>query len=494
MPSEKVEEGPGTEPGVEEEKDAPERALDATAPDPDDCATLAQLLRDVAIKLNQVDPGLHAALEIMPLESRVAIADSLGPIAELTGKAFQLTPAEVLGSIAQEGRRPHMPYVVSFTDFAAGKKVHPAYALSYVDVTVEPAARSYVESRDEPKYCAEIVKGVPSFPLTPSNMSTVLSEELALAVRREGGYPFIHRFMDWDFTKPGNMGNLTELINRLDGQCFYVVGGTHDDQTEVKTLLSAIHKMQDAGLFGVCVDIANGTNEIGLRSLRVIKKEFGDTLKLGGGNVATFDQARVLVEHGVDLIKAGIGSGSMCITPIKTGMGKPLITTILEVAAAARPHGVSVMADQAIREPGEVVKAMVAGANAGAMMGGLYARSEEAAGEIFTEYEMEDGQQVIREGHPVIRGRYRIYAGEASNHARERRGMKSDQVAEGAQDRVPVQYSVEEFHDEVTGSMQSAMTYGNIRVASSLDQCRLVVVSPSYRGSEMVARFANGGN
>src|SRR5699024_8946210 len=136
----------------------------------------------------------------------------------------------------------------------------------------------------------------------------------------------------------------------------------------------------EAGVDVVVVDTAHGHSAGVLSAIAAIKKQFPD-LQVIGGNVGTAEGAKALVDAGVDAVKVGIGPGSICTTRIVAGIGVPQISAVANATAALEGTGVPVIADGGIRFSGDLAKAIAAGASA-VMIGGMFAGTEEAPGEI----------------------------------------------------------------------------------------------------------------
>ncbi|MDB5432127.1 MAG: inosine-5-monophosphate dehydrogenase [Caulobacter sp.] len=137
----------------------------------------------------------------------------------------------------------------------------------------------------------------------------------------------------------------------------------------------------DAGVDVVVIDTAHGHSIQVSQAVARLKRE-SNKVQIVAGNVATYDGARALIDAGADSIKVGIGPGSICTTRIVAGVGVPQLTAIVEAVRAAREAGVPVIADGGIRTSGDLAKAIAAGASC-AMMGSMFAGSEEAPGEVF---------------------------------------------------------------------------------------------------------------
>jgi len=169
--------------------------------------------------------------------------------------------------------------------------------------------------------------------------------------------------------------------------------------------------LAEAGVDVLCVDTSHGHSEMVLRATETLKNLHPD-LTLISGNVVTPEGTRDLIAAGADLVKVGIGAGSICTTRVVSGVGMPQLTAVMDCARAAREKGVCVVADGGIRYSGDIVKALAAGAS-GVMLGNLFAGLEESPGEM-----------VISEGR-----RFKEYRGMGSEAAM--RGYGEDRYASG---------------------------------------------------------------
>jgi IMP dehydrogenase len=227
----------------------------------------------------------------------------------------------------------------------------------------------------------------------------------------------------------------------------------------------------EAGADLLVVDIAHGHSENCLAMVRWLKEEFPH-MPVIGGNVATPEGVRDLVEAGADAVKVGVGAGSICITRVVTGVGVPQLTAIMECAHMARKLGVPLIADGGTRNSGDVVKALAAGADA-VMVGSMLAGTEEAP-----------GATVIREGR-----KYKIVRGMASLTANiDRRVLEGGQeavelekvVPEGVEALVPYRGGVVELLHQVLGGLRSGMSYVGARTIPELwERAEFVRITPA---------------
>ena len=218
-----------------------------------------------------------------------------------------------------------------------------------------------------------------------------------------------------------------------------------------------------AGVDVIVVDTAHGHSQGVLDRVKWVKKNYPH-IQVIGGNIATGDAAKALADHGADGVKVGIGPGSICTTRIVAGVGVPQITAIVNVATALKGTGIPLIADGGVRYSGDVAKALAAGASS-VMMGGMFAGTEEAPGEVF-----------------LYQGRsYKSYRGMGSLGAMADgsadRYFQSDIVAnaeklvpEGIEGQVPYKGSVLAILHQLTGGIRSSMGYLGCKTIEELHE------------------------
>lgn len=209
-----------------------------------------------------------------------------------------------------------------------------------------------------------------------------------------------------------------------------------------------------AGADCIVVDIAHGDSHLEIDMITNIRKHHPDA-QIIGGNVATADGTKRLIDAGVDAVKVGVGPGSICITRQVAGSGVPQLTAVMECAQAARESGIPIIADGGIRQPGDVAKALAAGAHT-VMIGSMLAGTDESPGMIMT-----------RRGH-----RYKASRGMASLEANIERNKREgndltqeeieDYVAEGVEAAVPYRGKAREVLTQLVGGLQSGMSYSGV--------------------------------
>ncbi|RCS59515.1 IMP dehydrogenase [Parvibium lacunae] len=225
-----------------------------------------------------------------------------------------------------------------------------------------------------------------------------------------------------------------------------------------------VELLNAAGVDVIVVDTAHGHSKGVLDRVRWVKKHFPH-IEVIGGNIATGDAARALLEHGADGVKVGIGPGSICTTRIVAGVGVPQISAIANVAKALEGTGVPLIADGGIRYSGDIAKALAAGAYT-VMMGGMFAGTEEAPGEV-----------ILYQGrsYKSYRGMGSVGAmqdGSADRYFQDNNPNNPNNdkfVPEGIEGRVPYKGSVLQIIYQLVGGVKSSMGYCGCK---SIDEMR----------------------
>ncbi|MGV3488554.1 MAG: IMP dehydrogenase [Tuberibacillus sp.] len=215
-----------------------------------------------------------------------------------------------------------------------------------------------------------------------------------------------------------------------------------------KDSMNRVQKLVDAGVDAIVVDTAHGHSKGVLEQVRKIKDAFPH-LNLIAGNVATAEATRDLIMAGADVIKVGIGPGSICTTRVVAGVGVPQITAIYDCATEANKHGVSIIADGGIKYSGDIVKALAAGGHA-VMLGSLLAGVEESPGDK----EIYQGRQ-----YKVYRGMGSIGAMENGSKDRYFQEGQKKLVPEGIEGRVPYKGALSDTIYQLIGGLRSGMGY-----------------------------------
>jgi IMP dehydrogenase len=216
-----------------------------------------------------------------------------------------------------------------------------------------------------------------------------------------------------------------------------------------------------AGADALVVDIAHGHSDGALEMVRALKARF-PTADVIGGNVATADGVRDMVEAGADAVKVGVGAGSICITRIVTGFGVPQLSAVAECAEAGRALGVPVIADGGIRTSGDMTKALAAGAST-VMLGSMLAGTDESP-----------GANVVRDGRrfKIVRGMASLMANIDRQEVELRQEVNPEDweqvVPEGVEAMVPVRGPVKDILYQMVGGLRSGLSYSGAATIEEL--------------------------
>ena len=199
-------------------------------------------------------------------------------------------------------------------------------------------------------------------------------------------------------------------------------------------------KLVEAGVDALVIDTAHGHSQGVLDAIKKLRETYPQ-VNLIAGNVATKEGTKALIDAGVDVVKVGIGPGSICTTRVVAGVGVPQVTAIYDCATEARKHGVSIIADGGIKYSGEVVKAIAAGGHA-VMLGSMFAGTKESPGDI----EVFQGRQ-----YKVYRGMGSVTSMEKGSKDRYFQGESKKFVPEGIEGRVPYKGSIADTLYQLVG-------------------------------------------
>ncbi|HXG06128.1 MAG TPA: IMP dehydrogenase [Nitrososphaera sp.] len=228
--------------------------------------------------------------------------------------------------------------------------------------------------------------------------------------------------------------------------------------------LERAEALLEAGADVLVVDIAHGHSENAINTVRMIKKAFPNC-ELIAGNIATGEGARDLIKAGVDAVKVGVGSGSICITRVVTGSGVPQLTAVMDSVKVARDYDIPVISDGGIRNSGDITKALAAGASS-VMVGSLFGGTDESP-----------GKTLVKNGK-----KYKMYRGMASFYASLGRKYReegpevvdsddlNDYVPEGVEAMVPYKGSVVEIVRQLVGGIRSGLSYCGARTIAEMQK------------------------
>ena len=246
------------------------------------------------------------------------------------------------------------------------------------------------------------------------------------------------------------------------------VGVTIDTMDRVDALM-------ESGVDIVTVDTAHGHSKGVLDMVKTIKKTYRD-LNIVGGNIATRAAAEALAEAGADIVKVGVGPGSICTTRVVTGVGVPQLSAIMEIATFTKEKNIGLIADGGIKQTGDIPKAIAGGADA-VMMGSMFAGVDESPGETII-YEARK--------YKSYRGMGSLGAMSKGSKDRYFQDVEDDLklVPEGIEGRVPYKGYLGEVVHQMTGGLRAAMGYVGAKNIQELKRAEFVQISAaSYRES-----------
>jgi IMP dehydrogenase len=409
--------------------------------------------------------------------------------------------------------------------------------LTFDDVLLIPK-RSPIISRSQTDLKTKLSRHISlNIPLISANMDTVTESNMAIAIAQEGGIGIIHRFMtiadqvdeilkvkrsesviiEQPYTiSPSKTANEASKVMQglgvsgllvMDDASKKLVGiitnrdimFQYNTNNKVKDLmtkelvtakqgisidggavgvkgdyLDRTDQLLNAGTDIIVVDIAHGHSDNAINAVHMIKKAFPNC-ELIAGNVATGQGVKDLIKAGVDAVKIGVGSGSICITRVITGSGVPQLTAVVDGVKVANEHDVPVISDGGIRTSGDAIKALAAGAST-VMIGSLFGGTDESP-----------GKTIVRHGK-----KFKMYRGMASFYASLGRKYReegsqvidgedpNDYVPEGVEAMVPYKGSVTDLIKQFVGGIRSGLSYcGAKNIAEMQRNAEFVKITPA---------------
>jgi len=285
-------------------------------------------------------------------------------------------------------------------------------------------------------------------PIMTANMDTITEHNMANFVGSKGGIGVLHRFMSI-------ADNIAEY-KKCKHKVFVSIGCSEAELERAKAL-------SDAGAEYFCVDVAHAHAKYVGKTLKQLRDMFPNACIMGG-NVATYAGADYLSSCGADIIKVGIGGGSVCSTRIKTGFGIPTLSSVQDCARVDR----SIVADGGIRTAGDVVKALAFGADF-VMLGGMFAGTRPTPGSYVA---LADGRKV------------KMYRGMASSEAQaDFMGVMPEwKTAEGVATEVPYRENEDAIVADIIGGLRSGLTYAGAATIRELQRkLNYTMITPAAR-------------
>ena len=340
-------------------------------------------------------------------------------------------------------------------------------ALTFDDVTLMPNYSAVLPSEVDTK--VQLTKFLTlKVPLITSAMDTVTESRMAISIAKAGGIGVIHR----NFSVSDQISEIKKVKAKklLVGAA---VGAGNNEFDRARAILR--HNIDL-----IVVDTAHGHTKKVAEIIKKIKKIKNKNTALCAGNIATSDAAKFLVKLGVDIIKVGIGPGSICTTRLVAGIGVPQLSAILNVKSGIGRSKVSLIADGGIKFSGDIAKALAGGADA-VMIGSLFAGTDEAPGKV-----------IKRNGKlfKSFRGMGSIGAmnrGSADRYFQKKQIDKSKYVAEGVEGYVKYKGAVGKIFYQLVGGLKSSMGYlGSKKIITLRNKPRFVKITKAGFYESMV--------
>jgi IMP dehydrogenase len=311
-------------------------------------------------------------------------------------------------------------------------------ALTFDDVLLLPRYSNVLPA--ETDISLNLSKKIPlNVPFLSSAMDTVTESKMAIAIARAGGLGVIHRNLKITVQSK-------EVIKVKKKKLFVgaAIGTTNEDLNRAKSLIAH-------GCDLIVIDTAHGHSEKVLKILSKIKK-FSSNIPICVGNIATGEAAKKLYNSGADIIKVGIGPGSICTTRMVAGIGVPQISAIMDVKKALKKKNIKIISDGGIKFSGDIAKALAAGADA-IMMGSIFAGTDESPGK---KYKFKGKLYKNYRGMGSIGA---MSSGSANRYFQKNFKDKSKLVPEGVEGRVEYKGKVSKIIYQLKGGLRSSMGY-----------------------------------
>ena len=319
-------------------------------------------------------------------------------------------------------------------------RIEEEIKLDYKDVLIRPKRSTLTSRKDiELKRKFEFKHSNKNFELIPimtANMDAVGTIEMAKALLKNN----MMTALDKHYTLPKLKKFFDELNEEESKYIFYTIGLKEEDLEKLESLLSVLKK---DNIHNLCIDVANGYTERFVDFVKKIRQRFPQKVIMAG-NVVTPEMTEQLILSGADIVKIGIGPGSVCITRKMAGVGYPQLSAVIECADAAHGIGGMICADGGFESPGDIAKAFGAGADF-IMSGMMFAGHKESEAKIIT-----------RKGKKFIQ-----YYGSSSNEAMKKHngGTPEYRANEGKLVEIPYRGEVNNTVQDILGGLRSACTY-----------------------------------
>lgn len=345
--------------------------------------------------------------------------------------------------------------------------------LDFKDVLIRPkrstlASRSQVSLFRTYKFRSSNAEYT-GVPIIASNMDTIGTFEMAAALSKQSLFTTIHKHYTCDqWVEFAN--NNKDAIKNVAVSC----GISDQDMRKTEQIIEAV-----PSIGFICIDVANGYSQSFVETVKKVRAKY-PTITIMAGNVVTKEMVEELIMAGADIVKVGIGPGSVCTTRKKTGVGYPQLSAVLECADAAHGLDGHIISDGGCTVPGDVCKAFGAGADF-VMLGGMLAGHDQCPGQI--EKDASTGKA------------YKLFYGMSSKYAQDKynAGLATYRASEGKVVKVPYRGDVERTITDILGGLRSTCTYtGSVELKALSRNTTFIRVSQQlneiYSSNELDSR------
>jgi GMP reductase len=353
-------------------------------------------------------------------------------------------------------------------------RIESEVKLDFSDVLIRPK-RSTLGSRKEVDLFRNYTfrnseAGYGGVPIMASNMDGVGTFEMADALLKQGLFTCL--------VKTYSASDLLEYFSNGSKRREHVamsIGIAEQDLEKLDRVMGA------CPIKYLCIDVANGYSERFATIVEQIRNKYEELIIIAG-NVVTGEMTEELILSGADIVKVGIGPGSVCTTRIKTGVGYPQLSAIIECADAAHGLGGHIIADGGCSSAGDVAKAFGAGADF-VMLGGMLAGCNEGGGEVITKFyetnelEYEVAGHLQNRKHKIEEEQFVQFYGMSSDTANTKHfgGLKDYRSSEGRTVKIPYKGAIKDTVQDILGGIRSACTYAGARKLKDLSKCTTFV-------------------
>ena len=362
--------------------------------------------------------------------------------------------------------------------------------LDYSDVLFRPKRSTLTSRKDVDLDRQFTFKNGHTFyniPIMAANMDGVATFEMADALGKLGLFTCLNKsysvkeYVNYYDTEINLIPKSDTHLSRHEISA-YTMGISESDHEKFRKVYEQAPKIKY-----VCIDVANGYTQRFIEYVKNFRSQYPDVVLIAG-NVVTADQTQELILNGADIVKVGIGPGSVCTTRIQTGVGYPQLSAVIECADAAHGLGAHIIADGGCTNPGDIAKAFGGGADF-VMVGGMFAGHDEGGGEIVINEHItsrlkestEKNSPLFNSGSEAHRKteirKFIQFYGMSSKTANEKHfgGLDNYRSAEGKVVQVPYRGSINTTVQDILGGLRSTCTYVGADGLKQLSKCTTFV-------------------